>query len=78
MSELEPLPTALTSGQVRELVNQFRALPNASVEISKLHGVTVAARGKRGTFAVFKAEQKPNGLWIAKAKPGIIKATIKG
>lgn len=78
MIELHPLPTTLTSRQVMALVDQFRALPNADVEISNLHGVTISARGRRGTVAVFKAEHTGAGRWTAKAQPGLITATVKG
>lgn len=63
--------------QVRELIEQFRKLPNADIELSKLNGVTVWARGAHTVQTVFKAQQEKSGLWNARAKPGIIKATIK-
>lgn len=71
MTNIQPLPLAMTADNLRRVIATFRALPGASITIKP---ALVEVLDPRGTI-VFRAI-KAGAVWTAAAKPGLINATF--
>lgn len=79
MSTLRPLPTDITTAQLRALVDAMRDLPTSQVTITPKRVTISATKRTTGEVeTVFVASITAPGVWTAKAAPGLIVHHLRG